>query len=584
MDDMDARELVAGRQWDRRRYSDSYPGESSHAMYRESLGGLDPKSKIGNTFHIPNRPLPGEPDRETTGRCAAIASPLITPVVVHPPCPTPPHAVEPEQPFLNWAEFHPFPITLRRQTYRPQTPREEVIDALGGIEIAKIKGLGRLAKPILNTFDNPQKLSDFLTYAQRSILRPLPDAALAAKPTPRELDRLESELFDTSKYVGSSANHVTVLTWSADSPRGTITLFEADLSRPGLAPPSPSGSLSPSHGHGHGNGLSSLALRRRGTLSAASMSLPLAHRRRRRAQLRGGAVALRPVAAMEDVPRQVLVGMRVDQGVRKLVLKHDPAENRFRWAAWYSRGRGDEPSYARLYDPDSDDVDVDGLDAGGRRPKTATEWGDEERRHRYLSPPRDLAPATATGVGFALEEDEDAVLGRSGRRRKSYARRARGRRSSLRVEDAWGRREVDADGVVATIPQFLALLHASRSIVEVAASAPATDRTVKTEDWERVRAVVLKDWPEGKRHIGRDVHVAVLVPAQADWADERIFWTDDTGGLLELRQKKYREVIDGGRIRRGSGMVRSANRGRDQRGLNPRSPMTPPHSARSTAW
>ncbi|KAL2156746.1 hypothetical protein VTH82DRAFT_1492 [Thermothelomyces myriococcoides] len=85
----------------------------------------------------------------------------------------------------------------------------------------------------------------------------------------RELRRLESEVFDTAKYVGvgDEARYLTVLTWSEDSDFGTITLLEVDLEQP---PPPP------------------------------SLETPRSPCRRRRV------TRVKPVAAMEDVPRQVL--------------------------------------------------------------------------------------------------------------------------------------------------------------------------------------------------------------------------------------------------------------------------------------
>ncbi|KAK4112793.1 hypothetical protein N656DRAFT_752871 [Canariomyces notabilis] len=501
--DANAKELVAARLWGPRRASDAYSHMSTDALYHETLGKLDLRYGTGNTYLIPNEPSRNDAERGVRNqRAEHPPTPELPPTppmpptpdffreVIPPPCPTPPLATtRPEKPFLSWAEFHPFPITLRNHTI--QSPREELIHALDHIESAKVKGVGRLARPLINRLHTAQQLSDFLAHAERSILRPFPAAALYPNPTARELDRLESELFDTAKFTGSGDNHVTVLTWSADSPRGTITLFEADLFR------------------------------------NPDMALPLSSNRRTPRRV-GCAMSLRPVAAMEDVPRQVLVNMRTDQGVRKLVLKHDMAENRFRWGARY----GSEPRYARLLD------DLDGYD-----------------------------------------DEDDSTTARS----TGHARRARERSSLRGGRDHRG--EADCDGVVATIPQFLALLHASRSIVEVASAGAISDDKVETEDCERFRAVVLRDWPEGKRHTGREVHVVVLVPAAAKWADEPIFWTDEASSLRELRQKKYRDVIEGAvrrpRTSRTPRTPRSGyGRDRDRRSISP----TLPSPARSAAW
>jgi hypothetical protein len=318
---------------------------------------------------------------------------------------------------------------------------------------------------------------------------------------------------------------LTVLTWSEDSSYGTITLFEVDVEH--QAPSSRSA--------GHATGL---AARRR----HAPAALYTGGTRER-------ALGVRPVAAVEDVPRQVLVNMRVDQGVKKAVLQHDRGTGRFRWKAHHTR-RG-QPSFTRV-------------------------WG--------MDDVREVHSATAAGFG-------DDCHGRSTRktRRRDGSRRER---SSLRVEDA---RDIiterqgawietspvpqDVDSVVATIPQFLALLHASRSILEKASSAAASTTRVETADGERLRAVSLSDAPKGTRHRGRDVHVVVLVPDGAKWATERILWTGNNGGLAVLRQKKYRNVIDSARTRtRGT---RAYDRDWDAPNL---SPLSPPSTPRSAMW
>jgi hypothetical protein len=362
---------------------------------------------------------------------------------------------------------------------------------------------------------------------------------LSEKINQRELVRLESEVFDTEKYSradggGAGARNLTVVTWSEDGRYGTVTLFEVDVADVMYGGVVMLG----------GGGPSGLAARRRHVPPALGM--PPTRREREKV------VAVRPVAAMEDVPRQVLVNMRVDCGIRKAVLQRGKGSERLRWTAHHTR-RG-LPCHARLWDAE-----------GGRGVQTAT--------------------------GTAFDDGWGRVTRRS--RRRDAQRRER---SSLRAEDANDMIAhqdgagtdthciaPDADGVVATIPQLLALLHASRSIVEKASSTPAASQTVETENGERLRAVSLADAPKGTRHRGRDVHVVVLVPDGAKWAEERIFWTGDAGALSELRQKKYRDVIDRrrGRTTRGKGAYDSDW---DVRSMGPLSPLSPPPGPRSARW
>jgi hypothetical protein len=259
---------------------------------------------------------------------------------------------------------------------------------------------------------------------------------------------------------------------------------------------------------------------------------------------------------MEDVPRQALVNMRVDSGLKKLVLQHDGKRGRFKWTAQHAGSRKGGPRYASVFNADLEPED----DWGGGMVHSAMAAGFD---------------AGFDGQGLK------ATRGRRGGRRES-----RRERSLLRAEDAIRPRENDADGVVATIPQFLALLHASRSIVEAASAAAATMRTVETDDGESVRAVSLKEVPKGRRHTGRDVHVVVLVPEGAIWAEERIFWTDEADGLGELRQKKYRDVVDKGRMRARAttGGRRSNDRDWDLRSLRSLSPRSPPLSPQTAGW
>ena len=99
----------------------------------------------------------------------------------------------------------------------------------------------------------------------------------------------------------------------------------------------------------------------------------------------------------------------------------------------------------------------------------------------------------------------------------------------------------DADGVAATIPQFVALLHARRSILEDAKSSPIA--LIQTEKGIHKPAVPLLQPPLSNPHEGDGVHVAVLVPNDALWAEEEIIWTGPTA-LAELRQRQYRRLIE----------------------------------------
>lgn len=456
-----------------------------------------------------------------------------------------------DRPFFNWAGYDPHPMMPHKPMVLP-TRREEFIDAVANLEgegkrMSVIKSAGQLAKPAVSHHARPTRLlSYFFCNAKRSLLVPrTPSSFPAPHSQPavvdsRDLQLLESELFDTAKHVGtggSSANHLTVLTWSSDSPHGTITLFEVDLVSaaqqpssythplylqppPQLPPPPPSALAGRRR-----TSTTTTTSRRRPAPPPLNLALPYHQRQHATAQ------AIRPIAAMEDVPRQVLVNMRTDGGIRKQVLRHDAVCNRFRWTAQHTAR---PPSYARVSTVATSDM------------------GPETR----------LVVHTAMAAGFRFDVSEDkeedwqdgyAVDPRRGGGnstwRRSSSRRSRSERSWWTVENprsvrSWeGRRK---EGVVATMPQFLALLHASRTIIEAASSASAACR-VETDEGERVRAVSLHHAPRGKRHLGRDVHVVVLVPDGASWANERMFWTDGVGGLVELRQKKYKNVVEGGR-------------------------------------
>ncbi|EAQ90293.1 predicted protein [Chaetomium globosum CBS 148.51] len=116
-----------------------------------------------------------------------------------------------------------------------------------------------------------------------------------------------------------------------------------------------------------------------------------------------------------------------------------------------------------------------------------------------------------------------------------------------------GGRLADGDGVCATIPQFFALLHARGSILEHVNSAQITE--TRTEDGSIKPMVFLTQPPRSSPHEGNRVHVAILVPNDALWAEEEIIWTGQNG-LAEFRQRQYWDLI-----KRASRRATSKNRG-----------------------
>ncbi|KAK3988825.1 hypothetical protein QBC44DRAFT_96997 [Cladorrhinum sp. PSN332] len=136
-------------------------------------------------------------------------------------------------------------------------------------------------------------------------------------------------------------------------------------------------------------------------------------------------------------------------------------------------------------------------------------------------------------------------------------------RSSSRSHSRHGRLE-DADGVRATIPQFVALMHGNRALLEDVKSTGIS--FTRTANGEKLPAVKLVKSPRQSAHEGDSVHVAVLIPDEADWADEEIIWTDEEG-LVEFRQRRYWDLIEPVPRPRTGG--RSKSRGRDRSGALP---------------
>ncbi|KAK5662628.1 hypothetical protein OQA88_8542 [Cercophora sp. LCS_1] len=131
-------------------------------------------------------------------------------------------------------------------------------------------------------------------------------------------------------------------------------------------------------------------------------------------------------------------------------------------------------------------------------------------------------------------------LGGSGPRRPSHGRdRSRDSRDS---HESRGPKTVDADGIQATIPQFVALLHGSRSVLENVQSTHATSREIR--DGRFKTAVNVENPPRRNPHQSDKVHVVVLIPDESEWAEEHILWTDtEDKWLFEFKQKRYRELI-----------------------------------------
>ncbi|KAK3377297.1 hypothetical protein B0T24DRAFT_701691 [Lasiosphaeria ovina] len=343
--------------------------------------------------------------------------------------------------FLEWQRFDEAVLPPRSNPRKSRLERIFApLDKLkaelpGGVSV---EGFGGLAEAVHNVFHTAQRL-DFM-QAERTLHLPQP---LPHPPLPRrELERLENELFDLSRYTpGAGASgqgdYLTALTWAEEGLAGSITLFavqfddDDDANGDGIAAP----------------------------------------------------VGLRPVAAMRDVPVPVLVQMRTHERVRRkavFVPADDGRDGRLKWRANPSEG----PSYATLPRRQRDG----GADAGGG-------GGD------VLAPPHSHSHS----------------------------------RSRTRL--------ADGDAVRATIPQFVALLHASRAILEDVQSGRAEMVAAGDSDsGADVPTVKLARAPRPNAHDGDLVHVVVLMPHDADWTDEPFLWTDGDG-LAEMRAPRFWDLI-----------------------------------------
>ncbi|KAK1756990.1 hypothetical protein QBC47DRAFT_378215 [Echria macrotheca] len=352
--------------------------------------------------------------------------------------------------FLHWFSFDEVSLPARENFKNSR--REKIFSSLNELKLEfpgefGFEGLGGLGKSIHGVFHS-STLLDFLE-SKRDILLPQPQLSsesATAKPEPpsdRELQRLELALFDVTKY-NDACNYLTVVAWSEEHEvSGTVTLYQVLF------------------------------------------------------DAEDNAIGVKPVAAMQDVPNQIVVKMRTDEDVTKAVfVPTDDGLGRFKWKANPHKG----PTYVRLRKPL----------AGSQRPSPSPTRGREQRS----------VSSDSRGSG-----------------------------------DIHGRRLADADGIHATIPQFVALLHGSRSILEDVESTPLAP--LETTTGHVVQAVKLVKPPRAIHHKGDRIHVAVLLPNDAAWTDQRIYWTDDDD-LAEFRQRRYWDLIERSR-RDGSRGPRSTS-------------------------
>ncbi|KAG7284689.1 hypothetical protein NEMBOFW57_009298 [Staphylotrichum longicolle] len=166
--------------------------------------------------------------------------------------------------FLDWTTFDEATLPPRKNARRSRldrilSPLKSVNAGLPGS--VSVDGLGGVIESAHGVFHSVRRL-DFMESERAIYLMPEDGAPRSDSLPRRELERYENELFDLSKYDGPCA-YLTAMTWTEETLAGSITLFEVLF----------------------GNA--------------------------------GETVALRPVAAMRDVPSSVLIKMRTDERIRR---------------------------------------------------------------------------------------------------------------------------------------------------------------------------------------------------------------------------------------------------------------------------
>ncbi|KAM7194555.1 hypothetical protein V8F20_007911 [Naviculisporaceae sp. PSN 640] len=122
----------------------------------------------------------------------------------------------------------------------------------------------RFAKRLINKYYTSGYVHEFQTSRERELLLPSTEQRPEMSTRNRqEIERLECEFFDTSKYKGNT-NHLTNLTCASDSYWVNLTVFEVEAKRPSGGP----------------------------------------HSSRRKGRPKQRAASVRPVAALEDVPKE----------------------------------------------------------------------------------------------------------------------------------------------------------------------------------------------------------------------------------------------------------------------------------------
>ncbi|KAI8722405.1 hypothetical protein NCS52_00384200 [Fusarium sp. LHS14.1] len=82
------------------------------------------------------------------------------------------------------------------------------------------------------------------------------------------------------------------------------------------------------------------------------------------------------------------------------------------------------------------------------------------------------------------------------------------------------------EGLIATIPQMIGLLHLQHQTLTRLASSQAFvfEKPINASGGLLRRGILLKGRPEGLSHIGQNTRIAVLFPMDSAWAREQFFW------------------------------------------------------------